>query len=77
VLPIISDAFGEEGTQWMGSALHWFKCFGVDEHKTDGEHSLSMEMLRETRREWMGSAPYQYKWEVGRGRPLSEDWKHV
>jgi hypothetical protein len=28
----------------------------VDEHKTDGEHSLSLEMLREMRREWMGSA---------------------
>jgi hypothetical protein len=48
----------------------------VDEHKTDGEHSLSLEMLREMRREWMGSALHQYKWEVGRGRPLSEDWKH-
>jgi hypothetical protein len=57
----------------MRSAPHWFRCFGVDEHKIDGEHSLSLEMLREMRREWMGSAPNQYIWEVGRGRPWSED----
>jgi hypothetical protein len=51
----------------MGSAPHWFRCFGVDEHRIDGEHSLLLEMLREMRREWMGSALHQYKWEVGTG----------
>jgi hypothetical protein len=40
----------------MGSAPHWFRCFRVDEYKTNGEHFLSLEMLREMRREWMGSA---------------------
>jgi hypothetical protein len=68
---------GGEGIQWMGSTPHWFRCFGVDEHKTDGKHSLSLKMLREMRREWMGSALNQYIWEVGRGCPLSEDWKHI
>jgi hypothetical protein len=36
-----------------------------------------LKMLREMRREWVGSALNQYIWEVGRGCPLSEDWKHI
>jgi hypothetical protein len=49
----------------------------MDEHKIDGEYSLSLEMLREMRREWMASTLNQYIWEVGRRHPLSENCKHV
>jgi hypothetical protein len=69
--------WGGEDIQWMGSAPHLFKCFGMDEHKIDGEYSLSLEMLREMRREWMASTLNQYIWEVGRRHPLSENCKHV
>jgi hypothetical protein len=50
VFPFYSDASGCMSAELMGSALHWFRCFEVDEQKADGEHTLSLEMLWEMKR---------------------------